>query len=226
MKDYNTPSPTLDTIHDLLHSSSKALILKTALELDVFTVIHNGNNNLVTISEATQCSERGIHALLNSLCPLGFLTKSGDKYNLTPTSNAFLVRDKSTYYGDSYLDALLTWGWELNSKITESIRTGVGVDKDITRLKAVDLWLSWCEAHSLFWPQIAQEAREMWHRINVNVGANPVRILDMACGHGVWGFALAQDNPNVHVTALDLYSEVIAVATKNATAMGVKEQAT
>ena len=182
MENYDSHSPNLDTIHDLLHSASKALILKTAIELDVFTVIHNGYNSLGSISEATQCSKRGISALLNALCPLGFLAKSGDKYALTPTSDAFLVRAKSTYYGDSYLDALLTWGWELNSNITESIRTGDGVDKDITRQKALELWLSWCGAHSLFWPRIAEEARAMWRLLNIRIDASPVRILDMAFG--------------------------------------------
>jgi SAM-dependent methyltransferase len=53
--------------------------------------------------------------------------------------------------------------------------------------------------------------------------AGPVRILDIAAGHGIFGIVLAQKNPRAEVTALD-WPGVLTVASENAVKMGVKDR--
>ena len=64
----------------------KVTVLKAAVELDVFTTIVRGYHSLEVIAAVLQCSVRGMGVLLDALCPLGLLHKSGGTYALTPTS--------------------------------------------------------------------------------------------------------------------------------------------
>jgi hypothetical protein len=47
----------------------KYMVVKTALELDLFSTIGKAHHTLESISAATQCSERGMRVLLDTLCP-------------------------------------------------------------------------------------------------------------------------------------------------------------
>ena len=51
-------------------------------------------------------------------------------------------------------------------------------------------------------------------------GAGPMRVLDIAAGHGVFGIAMAQRNPQAEIVAVD-WAGVLQVATENAGMMGV-----
>jgi 2-polyprenyl-3-methyl-5-hydroxy-6-metoxy-1,4-benzoquinol methylase len=50
--------------------------------------------------------------------------------------------------------------------------------------------------------------------------AGPVRVLDIAAGHGMFGITLAQRNPQVEVTAVD-WAPVLGVAQEHAQVAGV-----
>jgi ubiquinone/menaquinone biosynthesis C-methylase UbiE len=58
----------------------------------------------------------------------------------------------------------------------------------------------------------------------LNIGAaGPVKILDIAAGHGMFGLVLAQRNPRAEVVAVD-WPGVLAVATENAAKMGLADR--
>ena len=50
--------------------------------------------------------------------------------------------------------------------------------------------------------------------------AQPMRVLDIAAGHGIFGIVVAQRNPQAEIVAAD-WPSVLAVASEHATAMGV-----
>jgi ubiquinone/menaquinone biosynthesis C-methylase UbiE len=50
--------------------------------------------------------------------------------------------------------------------------------------------------------------------------AGPIRVLDIAAGHGIFGIVLAQRNPQAEIVAVD-WAPVLKVATENASGMGV-----
>lgn len=70
--------------------------------------------------------------LLDALCPLRLLDKKGDKYTLMPISEAYLVREKETYYGDFCLKTQLAW--EVRSHTLEALRTGIALGGDFAKL--------------------------------------------------------------------------------------------
>jgi 2-polyprenyl-3-methyl-5-hydroxy-6-metoxy-1,4-benzoquinol methylase len=51
----------------------------------------------------------------------------------------------------------------------------------------------------------------------------PIRVLDIAAGHGLFGIALAKRNPTLEVTALD-WPNVLRVAVENAEKAGVADR--
>jgi 3-hydroxy-5-methyl-1-naphthoate 3-O-methyltransferase len=58
---------------------------------------------------------------------------------------------------------------------------------------------------------------------NFGAKGEPVRVLDLAAGSGVWGIALAQSSPRVQVTAVD-WPEVIPVTKSTAERFGLAER--
>jgi ubiquinone/menaquinone biosynthesis C-methylase UbiE len=53
--------------------------------------------------------------------------------------------------------------------------------------------------------------------------AGPLKVLDIAAGHGMFGIAVAQHNPEATITALD-WAAVLEVAKENAAKAGVSER--
>src|SRR5258705_366655 len=52
---------------------------------------------------------------------------------------------------------------------------------------------------------------------------DPMRVLDIAAGHGLFGIAIARQNPQAHIVALD-WARVLDVACENAAKAGVADR--
>jgi ubiquinone/menaquinone biosynthesis C-methylase UbiE len=57
----------------------------------------------------------------------------------------------------------------------------------------------------------------------LNGNAGPIRVLDIAAGHGLFGIEIAKQNPEARVTALD-WSPVLRVALDNANKAGIHDR--
>ncbi len=66
MQEDNAGPPSLEVVDELEYGVWKATVLKTALELDVFSVVAQGHRTLNEIVTTTGCSERGVRALLDA----------------------------------------------------------------------------------------------------------------------------------------------------------------
>jgi 3-hydroxy-5-methyl-1-naphthoate 3-O-methyltransferase len=212
------PPPSLGVIDEVNTLGLKVTVLKTAMELDVFTTIASGHQHLEEIAHATCCSVRGMRVLLDALCPLGLLSKSEGLYALMPTAEAYLVRTAPTCCADIYL----TW-FQSRERFADCVRTGKPAI-DLTGPEAEDLWVSHAAKYLLLWPELAEIARSRWEAIGVNVQTVPgAHVLDVACGSGVKSFVLAQADPKLRVTVVDT-PKVLAVTAQIAEAMGVAAQ--
>jgi len=212
------PPPSLGVIEEISTLGLKVTVLKTALELDVFTTIASGHQHLEEIARATQCSMRGMRVLLDALCPLGLLSKSASSYALTPTAQAYLVRTAPTCCADIYLTL-----FQSRERFADCVRTGKPTI-DLTAPEAGDLWVSYAAPYLLLWPELAEIVRSRWEAVGVTVQAvSGAHVLDVACGSGVKSFVLAQADPTVRVMAVDT-PKVLAVTAHIAEAMGVAAQ--
>src|SRR5579871_3538241 len=91
------PSPTL--FFETISAFHRSAALKAALDLGVFTAIGSGNTTVPALASACQAAERGIRILCDNLVLMGFLTKTGETYGLTPDTALFLDQNSPAYLG-------------------------------------------------------------------------------------------------------------------------------
>ncbi|HET7113327.1 MAG TPA: methyltransferase dimerization domain-containing protein, partial [Pyrinomonadaceae bacterium] len=105
------PSPQL--FFQTMNAHQRTEALKTAIELEVFTAIGEGNTSAADIAKRCQASEKGIRVLCDYLTIMEMLTKQNNRYGLTLDSSVFLDKRSPAYLGGAaeFLgDPILTGG--------------------------------------------------------------------------------------------------------------------
>ena len=84
------------------------------------------------------------------------------------------------------------------------------------------------EPENPIWVEFAEKMAPMMGPMAGPLGAvvlegheGPMRVLDIAAGHGLFGIEIAKQNKQAHVTGLD-WAPVLRVALKNAEKAGVQ----
>src|ERR1700719_2043555 len=93
------PRPSPEKIFDALTRYQQTFALKAGIELELFTAIGEGANELVSLAQRTHAAERGIRILADYLTVQVFLNKENGKYALTPDSAVFLDKRSPAYMG-------------------------------------------------------------------------------------------------------------------------------
>jgi ubiquinone/menaquinone biosynthesis C-methylase UbiE len=212
--------PSFDLIDDMDIWGLKLAALRTAIELDLFGAMAAGAKSWADVARAAKCAPRAARVILDALCPMGLVRKDEDAYYLNPTSEAFLVRGRPAYCAD----ALLTF-WRGRDQLTKAGRTGsTGLSNPASTAQSV--WAGLAAVELATWRQDAEVARRRWAQVDVGRQTFPgAHLLDLACGSGLDGLVLAQDDYSVHVTAVD-FAQVLAVTVQLAAIMGVRQQVT
>jgi len=209
------PSPEL--FFDVIRRSDDVAALKTAIELDVFTAIGEGNRTAPVLASRCQASERGMRILCDVLVQIGFLTKSKDGYALTQDSATFLDRRSPSYIGDGARFLTLPGHQQALDLLTEAVRKGGTALSEEGSLKPENQ--DWVEFARSMAPLTRMAADSIAELLNARAG-QPWRVLDIAASHGLFGIKLAQHNPNAEITAVD-WPNVLEVAKENARQAGV-----
>jgi len=214
--------PNPEHIFNVLNSYQHAAALKSAIELDVFTTIDEGNHRAQQIAERVKASERGVRILCDFLTILGFLVKEDSRYSLTADAELFLSRRSPAYMG-TIVGFLGNERHLANiSRLTEAVRRGGTVGETGHNREPDDaLWVSFARSMA---PLTVPNAIFIASLVNAAEG-KPCRVLDIAAGHGMYGITIAQQNPKAEITALD-WPAVLEVAKENAQKAGVGERYT
>jgi hypothetical protein len=198
------------------------LVLEAAIRHRVFDVLDAGPMNLGAIQAATGASLRGLEAITNALVGLNFLSKDAQgKLALTPESAAFLVSTKPSFQGGiiRHSSQQLIPKWLKLNEIVASGKPAAPVNQEDSGAQFFQKFVD-----DIF-PSSYPAAQALSANCNYGPTGPDVKVLDLAAGSGVWGIALAQGSPRVHVTAVD-WPEVIPVARKNAARFGLSERFT
>lgn len=194
--------------------------MKAAIELDVFTAIAEGLHTPEAIGARTQASPRGIRILCDYLTVAQFLQKSADGYVLDPETAPFLDRRSPAYMGGTLRFLLSPTMAASVENMTASVRNGGTV---ISEHGTMDpdhpVWQDFARAMV---PMMALPA-EFIAKTTLAGSQEPMQILDLAAGHGLFGIAFARHNPQAEVTALD-WRAVLDVAREHAQAAGVTDR--
>jgi ubiquinone/menaquinone biosynthesis C-methylase UbiE len=210
------PGPSLELIFETIHGFQRTAAVKAALELDVFTGIADGATTALTLARRAEASERGMRILCDYLAVLGLLTKTADRYELTPDSQTFLNKKSPAYIGTA-IDFLLSPPQvEPFQDVAAAVRHGGAVTGQGVIAPEHPAWVTFARAMA---PLMALPAELLADLLAVEQETQ-LRVLDIAAGHGLYGLALAKRNPHAAITAID-WANVLEVARENARAAGV-----
>jgi ubiquinone/menaquinone biosynthesis C-methylase UbiE len=215
-----TRQPSPELFFETANAYQRTAALEAALELEVFTAVGEGQQTAPEIAARCGTEARGMRILCDYLTVIGFLTKEGDRYSLTPDSAAFLDRRSPAYLGGT-TEFLLSEMLVDNFKhLAEAVRRGGTVsDEGGTVAPENPVWVKFARAMA---PMMALPAQLIAQFVDPE-GDRPLRVLDIAAGHGLFGIAFARQNPRAEVVALD-WPRVVEVAEENARAAGVAER--
>jgi ubiquinone/menaquinone biosynthesis C-methylase UbiE len=207
MSTANTPSVTPERILQLAWGYVPTLVLEASIQHHVFDVLDSGPKTLPEIQRATGASERGLSAILNVLVGLQFLAKDAEgRFALTPESSAFLVSTKPGFHGGMIRhcsDHLIPKWLHLN----EIVATGKPSDAVNQEGPGSEFFKKF--VNDIF-PMSYPAAQTLAASLHLDHSTQPVSVLDLAAGSGVWGIGLAQKSEQVRVTAFD-WPQVIPI---------------
>lgn len=212
------PSPQL--FFETINAHQRTEALKTAIELEVFTAIGEGNSTVADIAKRCQTSEKGMRVLCDYLTIMGMLTKQGDQYAPTLDSSVFLDKRSPAYIGGAtefLCSPMLTEGFK---HMTEAVRKGgTAIEGAGTIGPDHPIWVKFARGMSAM---MAMPAQLMAKLVDPNADQK-LKILDIAAGHGLFGIAFATQNQQAEVTAVD-WKAVLEVAKENAEKAGVADR--
>jgi len=190
-----TDDMSLSEIMELSMAFQKSRIFLTAFELGVFTVLGNENKTSKAVAKAINADHRGTDRLLNALCALNVLKKSGEKYKNTPAAAEFLVKGKPGYQAGLMHTVYLWNSWDT---LSDAVRKG-----GLVRQKPVeerdDQWFA--AFITAMQGRAAQEAPELVSKLNLS-GVS--RVLDVGGGSGAFSIAFVRASQSIHATVFDL----------------------
>ena len=207
-------------VFDMLQAHHRTAALKAAIDLDLFRAVGEGPGDVASLAKHCSGSERGVRILCDFLTINGVLVKEDARYRHTPTSAAFLdPRSPSSLASIAQFlgnDALNSPCRDL-ADIVRSGRTSLPGDGSV-------------EPENPMWVQFAETMAPMMAPLAGPLGTvvleghdGPMRVLDIAAGHGLFGIEIAKQNPQAQVTGLD-WAPVLRVALENARKAGVQDR--
>ncbi len=215
-----TRQPTPELFFQTVNAYQRTEGLKAAIELELFTALGEGKTTTAEIAERCNASERGTRILCDFLCIMGFLSKDGNRYQLTPDSAMFLDQRSPAYLGGAIEFMLSPMLIDHFKSLAEAVRKGGTVSTEGgTVAPDHPIWVKFARGMA---PLMALPSELLAKLIDPHADRK-LRVLDIAAGHGLFGLALAKQNQKTEVVAVD-WPNVLEVAKENASAAGVAER--
>src|SRR5262245_38831181 len=217
-----TQQPNPQYIFETLNAYQRSAALKAAIELDIFTAIAEGTNTAEALAEKCQTSTKGMRVLCDYLTVIGLVTKEENRYGLTLDTAAFLNRHSPAYAGIASIFLQSPTLMQAFSNVTEVVKKGGAVFSEEGTMEADHpVWVDFARGMA---PLMAMPAELIGKLAGVEA-MESCKVLDIAAGHGMFGIAIARQNPKAEVVAVD-WAKVLEVAKENAESAGVADRYT
>jgi len=215
------PGMTPERLMQMSWGYAPPLIIEAAVKHQLFDRLDGAPRTAEQLAKETRASVRGVKAICNALVGLRLLAREGVGYALTPESATFLVSHKPGYHGEFFrhVSAQLIPKW---LGLDEVVRTGRPAATVNSEAKGAAFFAEFVE--SIF-PLSYAAAKALGEHLGIPQAKSPVKVLDLATGSGVWGIALAEQSPQVHIAAVD-WPSVLTVTEKLARRHGVGDRLT
>jgi hypothetical protein len=176
----------------------EARIVQTAVSLGLFDALEIESKDAAAVAASLNCDSRATGLLLNGLVALAILRKSADRYSLTDTARAYLLRSSPRYLGGMILfDASL---WDAWGKLEQSIRSGKPARPPDMYQQAPEETERFIGAMDSL-VRARGDAGILWQKLDWT-GVND--FLDVGSGPGTYPIYFCGKNPRLRATIFDL----------------------
>ena len=217
MTDHNSPTP--ERIFQVINAFQSSAVLKGALDLGLFTALGSESKTAAALAEEVRASERGVRILCDFLVVAELLQKQGAQYRSSPDSALFLDENSPAYFGSVGHFMLSSDVFSAFSDIAAVVRKGGTLMEGAGSVEPENpMWIDFARSMvPLMLPSatfiVEGLARSVDHQA-------PLKVLDIAAGHGMFGIEIAKRFSNARIVALD-WPAVLDVASENAVKAGV-----
>jgi SAM-dependent methyltransferase len=201
---YDTP----EALAALGQSFQQSRVLLTAFELGVFSALAEGPKTSAALAAALATDPRATDRLLNALCALGLVTKSGQSFANSEAAQKYLVRGRPEYLSRLGHSANLYGRW---AELTAAVRAGRRVSE---RRRDPEETAAFIEAMHY---RGQRDAEELVARLDLS---GVTRVLDVGGGSGAYAMAFCRARPGIAAEVLDL-PEVVPLTRRYVEAAGL-----
>jgi hypothetical protein len=183
---------------DLLEISGfywKTAVLHTAVKLEVFTVVGDGQSTADEISRQLAGDRKGVERLLDALVAMDLLVKIDGKYANCPSGHTFLSKDSAKYIGHMIMHHHhLVASW---SRLDQAVQSGKPIRTRSSFSKA-----EWRESFLMGMFNMAMGlAPQLVPQVDL---ASRKRLLDLGGGPGTYAIHFCLQNPRLRAEVYDL----------------------
>lgn len=205
-----------------LNAYQQSAALRGAIDLDLFTAIGSSSATAEEIAQRCRASGRGIRILCDFLVVHKFLTKSSDRYQLSATAAEFLDKKSPRYMGSIAQFMHSPPMLAAFRDVAQLARQGTTMlDAEGTVSHEFDGWVDFAQSMApIMMPAAKFIAAHIADSTHQHPDTQPLRVLDIAAGHGMFGICVARRTPNATIVAMD-WPAVLEVAQRNADRWGV-----
>jgi 2-polyprenyl-3-methyl-5-hydroxy-6-metoxy-1,4-benzoquinol methylase len=210
----------VDTLMQMATGFQPSSIIRTALDMGVFENLDKTADDIATAIEA---SPRGTRILLDALAALAVIHRRGDRYEHSEVSRMHLVSDSPAFVGGSIRLFSSDMIWNGMRGLADSVRQGGTCMEEHAETPDHPFWQDFAR-----WTtgMAAAGGASVVGALAEHAGdRSTLRVLDVACGSGMYGYSVAAAYEHAAITSLD-WPSVLPLAAANAERMGLSDRVT
>jgi SAM-dependent methyltransferase len=210
-----------ERLYSMMRAYKQTALLRTAVELGIFDAIAAGAREADTIAIRIGADPRGTRILLDALAALSLVGSERGHYSLDEGARELLVSSSPRYYGAMTAVVASDDEWEAMRRLGEAVRTGGAVVETHAETPGYSYW----EVFAASVSPVMNPAACVLSDLVAGWGAQRpmLDVLDIACGHGLHGFAVADRLPQARVWGLD-WDNVLPHRRRHAELRGLGER--
>lgn len=221
MTETTTPNLTDWDLLAMAQAVRRAGVLFAGLDTAVFDAMADSPATSDEVAARLGLHPRGARVLLNALTAIGMLRRDVELYRLAPGAGTLLVRSSPGYFGHALRQALSRYEWDALGRLGEAARQGGTVLDEHAETPEYPFWSDLARHPTWHTQRVATmlaEVIEPWAR-----PLAPLDVLDVACGHGLYGFTVAQRYPHTRVHSVD-WASVLSETAEHAQRLGIRDR--
>ena len=205
---------------DLMQGVRRAGVLRAGMKLNIFDGLADGRTDPETLAEWAGLPVRGVRVLLNALAAIGILEREDDRFLLAEGASELLVTGSPGYFGHAMKLAGSDYEWEALASLAEAVQADGTVLEENAETPGFGYWEDFAVSPTGKTQPMADLMAEVLLKRS---GTRPaLDVLDVACGHGMYGYALAARDRRVRVWDVD-WPNVLDIAEEHARRLGVAD---